>query len=484
VDGTDLRDVTLASLRAQIGLVTQEVVLFDETVRRNVAYGTPDMPDARIREALEAAKALAFVDALPEGLDAHVGEGGARLSGGQRQRLAIARALLKDPPILVLDEATSALDAESERAVQQALERLMAGRTTLVIAHRLSTVRRADQLAVIDAGRIVERGSHADLLASGGLYRRLHDLQVFDAEDGGGGASRHEVHDRVRQGRGHAAGRHRGEHRRQGREPPLPRRLAQAARRVRLGRIRDPEGGREGRGARTRRRADPDDETLECGGNGPDRHGRGGAKYAREWREDSSNKGLPGELSPRDLLSLPGVVRQEEAAPGPKAPSKKSSFSLVDEALQDFDAARAREGAALSLTFKEILGRIDMGVASLDAARAGISERIAASLRERIEKLAAGIPLDEGRLAQEVAQLADRADITEEIDRLKTHLAEARRLLAADGAIGRRLDHLAQELHREVNTSGSKVREAGATKLVLDLKSELEAFKEQVQNVE
>jgi len=188
------------------------------------------------------------------------------------------------------------------------------------------------------------------------------------------------------------------------------------------------------------------------------------AKYAREWREDSSNKGLPGELSPRDLLSLPGVVRQEEAAPG-EGTFEEIFVSLVDEALRDFDAARAREGAALSLTFKEILGRIDMGVASLDAARAGISERIAASLRERIEKLAAGIPLDEGRLAQEVAQLADR-------------------VLAADGAIGRRLDHLAQELHREVNTSGSKVREAGATKLVLDLKSELEAFKEQVQNVE
>jgi subfamily B ATP-binding cassette protein MsbA len=189
VDGTDLRDVTLDSLRAQIGLVTQDVVLFDESVRRNVAYGAPDVADGRIREALTAANALAFVEALPEGLDTRVGEGGARLSGGQRQRLAIARALLKDPPILVLDEATSALDAESERAVQQALERLMAGRTVLVIAHRLSTVRQADQLVVLEAGRIVERGAHADLLAAGGLYRRLHDLQVFETEDGAGGSS-------------------------------------------------------------------------------------------------------------------------------------------------------------------------------------------------------------------------------------------------------------------------------------------------------
>ena len=145
---------------------------------------------------------------------------------------------------------------------------------------------------------------------------------------------------------------------------------------------------------------------------------------------------------------------------------------------------RAREGAALSLTFEEILQRIDKGISLLDAARAGISDRIVMSLRERVAKLAAGVPLDEARLAQEVAQLADRADITEELDRLKTHVAEVRRLLALPGPVGRRLDHLAQELHREVNTSGSKVREAGATKLVLDLKSDLETFKEQVQNVE
>jgi uncharacterized protein (TIGR00255 family) len=206
-------------------------------------------------------------------------------------------------------------------------------------------------------------------------------------------------------------------------------------------------------------------------------------RYAREWREDSSKRGLPGELTARDLLGLPGVLRAEETVDGDSS-IETSLVALVEQALKDFDAARAREGAALSLTFEEILQRIDKGVTLLDAARAGISDRILSNLRERIEKLAAGIPLDEARLAQEVAQLADRADITEEIDRLKTHLGETRRLLAAGGPMGRRLDHLAQELHREVNTSGSKVREAGATRLVLDLKADLEAFKEQVQNVE
>ncbi len=207
-------------------------------------------------------------------------------------------------------------------------------------------------------------------------------------------------------------------------------------------------------------------------------------RFARFWKENSSSKGLPGELSARDLLSLPGVVRQIEAQPPGEGTFEESLVGLVDEALRDFDASRSREGTALSLTFKEILQKLEAGVAQLDAARAGISERIAISLRERIQKLAAGVPLDEARLAQEVAQLADRADITEEIDRLKTHLDEVRRLLGAAGPVGRRLDHLAQELHREVNTSGAKVREAAATRIVLDLKSDLEAFKEQVQNVE
>jgi subfamily B ATP-binding cassette protein MsbA len=183
VDEVDVRDLTLVSLRASIGLVTQDVVLFDDTIRRNVAYGRDGVPDEKVRAALRAANAESFVDAVPGGLDARTGEAGGRLSGGQRQRLAIARALLKDPPILILDEATSSLDTESERAVQEALEHLMAGRTTVVIAHRLSTVRRADLIVAMEAGRIVERGTHADLLAAGGLYRRLHDLQTFSGDE-------------------------------------------------------------------------------------------------------------------------------------------------------------------------------------------------------------------------------------------------------------------------------------------------------------
>jgi subfamily B ATP-binding cassette protein MsbA len=177
VDGLDLREVTLASLRAQIALVPQEILLFDDTVRANVAYATA-AGDDRVRSALSAASATEFVNALPRGIDTVIGERGATLSGGQRQRLAIARALLRDAPILVLDEATSALDSESEREVQQALERLQQGRTVLVIAHRLSTIRAADRICVLSAGRIVEQGRHDELLAHGGEYRRLHELQA------------------------------------------------------------------------------------------------------------------------------------------------------------------------------------------------------------------------------------------------------------------------------------------------------------------
>lgn len=177
VDGIDIRDLELGSLRAQIGLVTQETTLFNDTVRNNIAYGRADLPLERVREAARAAFAEEFIEEMPEGFETIVGEGGLRLSGGQRQRIAIARALLKDAPILILDEATSQLDTESEALVQKALSNLMRDRTTLVVAHRLSTVARADRIFVIEQGRLVEEGRHDELLARDGVYRRLHDLQ-------------------------------------------------------------------------------------------------------------------------------------------------------------------------------------------------------------------------------------------------------------------------------------------------------------------
>jgi subfamily B ATP-binding cassette protein MsbA len=180
LDDHDVRDLTLASLRKQIGKVTQETVLFNDTVRNNIAYGQPDAPMAKIEAAARNALAHDFILRLPDGYDTVIGERGASLSGGERQRLAIARALLKDAPILILDEATSSLDAESEAAVQAALANLMEGRTVLVIAHRLSTVRRADRIAVMEKGVITELGTHEELLALGGTYSRLYNLQFAD----------------------------------------------------------------------------------------------------------------------------------------------------------------------------------------------------------------------------------------------------------------------------------------------------------------
>lgn len=177
VDGVPVSACTLADLRARIALVPQETVLFDDTVAENIRYGRPDASDAEVEAAAIAAQAAGFIEALPEGYATRLGERGLSLSGGQRQRIAIARAVLRNAPILLLDEATSALDAESEVAVQQALERVMADRTTIVIAHRLATVQKADRILVMDEGRIVEEGQHAELVRQGGLYRRLAELQ-------------------------------------------------------------------------------------------------------------------------------------------------------------------------------------------------------------------------------------------------------------------------------------------------------------------
>jgi len=182
IDGNDVRDVTLASLREQVGIVTQETVLFNDTVRNNIAYGQPHVAMKEVEAAARAGLAHDFIRALPSGYDEMIGERGVRLSGGERQRIAIARAILKNAPILILDEATSALDSESEALVQSALHNLMSGRTVFVIAHRLSTVRRADRIVVIENGAIADIGAHEDLMAKLGTYRRLYELQFADFE--------------------------------------------------------------------------------------------------------------------------------------------------------------------------------------------------------------------------------------------------------------------------------------------------------------
>lgn len=207
------------------------------------------------------------------------------------------------------------------------------------------------------------------------------------------------------------------------------------------------------------------------------------ARYVHLWREAALSSELPGELGARDLIGLPGVVRTEETGEIDEE-TGKGLLETIRRALFEFDATRVREAEGIRMALSSILTRLEEGIGRLDSERTGLSERLLKLLTERVTKLSAAVPVDELRLAQEVALLADRSDISEEIDRFKVHLVEVRRLLTSSGPIGKKLDFLSQELHREVNTSGQKVREVGATQAVLDLKSDVEAFKEQVQNIE
>ena len=179
IDGTDIREFKLDSLRALMGNVNQEPILFNDTIFNNIAFGVENATEEQVIEAAKIANAHDFIMEKEEGYQTNVGDRGCKLSGGQRQRISIARAVLKNPPILILDEATAALDTESERAVQEALERLMSNRTTVTIAHRLSTIKDADEIIVVDEGRIVERGRHDELIALGGYYKKLHDMQAL-----------------------------------------------------------------------------------------------------------------------------------------------------------------------------------------------------------------------------------------------------------------------------------------------------------------
>jgi subfamily B ATP-binding cassette protein MsbA len=177
VDGIDLKDIATATWRSQLGIVTQESILFNDTVFNNIAFGIDGVTEAQVMEAAKIANAHEFISKLEYGYQTNIGDRGSKLSGGQRQRLSIARAVLKNPPVLILDEATSALDSESELLVQEAITKLMSSRTTLVIAHRLSTIQHADEILVIDKAKIVQRGTHAELIAQGGLYQKLSTIQ-------------------------------------------------------------------------------------------------------------------------------------------------------------------------------------------------------------------------------------------------------------------------------------------------------------------
>ena len=489
----DLRDAKLQSLRRQIGLVTQETILFDTTVRQNIAYGETAPAEERVRAAAAAACADEFIERMPNGYDTTVGEGASRLSGGQRQRLAIARAIYKDAPILILDEATSQLDTESEALVARALANLMQGRTTLVIAHRLSTVRRADRILVLDGGRIVEQG----------IARR-----ALDSARGLSQAARHAVL--------------RGE-----RDVATHRFRAPASRPMTLrsmtgfGRARGPVGrdwageivvrSVNGRFLDLTVKTKESEISLEPHVRrvfSGELH-RGKVDVAVRLRRTTPatsevrvDEGLleallarlsglaekypiDQRLTARDILAVPQVVTVESAEDAFGPDEVAAVEALARDAAGALVAMREAEGSAIAADLQPRIDFLRGKATLLEGRRADIARQLAATIQERVRNLFADVSLDPGRLEQEAALAADRADVAEELQRLRGHLDQFGGLIAKPPeAVGKRLDFLAQEILRELNTLGSKSRDLASTREVLEMKAETEKIREQVQNIE
>ena len=481
IDGVDVRQATLASLREQIGLVTQETFLFNDTVRANIAYGLDDVDEARIETAARAALAHDFILDLPRRYDTMIGERGSRLSGGQRQRIAIARAILKDPPILILDEATSALDSQSERLVQEALANLMKGRTTLVIAHRLTTVRDAACILVIDGGEIRETGTHEELLRRpGGVYRRLYELQF---RDGGPRA----VTVRSMTGFGVGRGRERAPARvrdRAQRQPPLPRPVRAPARGAwpswsrtcaRLVQARVQRGKVE---VSVQARFQQDDTAAVSVSRRSSPAGARAARGAGGARPRRRGHG-------RGRRALPGRVRRARGAPG-LGDARGALLGAIDGASRASTACARAEGDGLRAVIAAALDAIECGGGAdrRAVARARRARGRVAARAGRASCARSWASRSSGSTRRSCASV-ERADVAEEVQRLRSHVAQARELLAGDGALrqaarlpGAGADARGEHDRQQVGLGAALVRE------VVGLKAEVERFREQVQNVE
>ena len=497
IDGHDLRDVTLASLRAQIGMVTQETVLFDDSIAGNIAFGVPRAGAAEIEAAARAAHAHDFIVALPDGYRTTIGERGQRLSGGQRQRLAIARALLKNSPILILDEATSALDAESERLVQDALATLLLNRTSFVIAHRLSTVRRADAIIVLERGHIVEMGRHDELVQRPeGTYARLYQLELVDdrpesrrVADRAGGApddtmikSMTGFASLTREDPAAAVGVtvRAVNHRFLDLQLRLPAAVADLEPRVRgLVQSRLARGRIEVNVSLQLRQAPAPEVEL----NAPFVQAlsaalQTGARAGRDRRRAQARRSAPAAAGAEHPRTAGRRRTHPRGARGARRDRRGRSAGATRRDAHARGGAPAGRPGGPARPARRVRRRGGDGGRS----RPWGPRRPSAGARARAR--GGHVPVDQAALAQEVVRVAQRSDISEEVTRFRGHLAHWEALTDAAEPCGRKLDFLLQEMNREVNTIGSKADGLQVSELVIKAKAELERMREQVQNVE